>query len=89
MKYISFNKYKTYLESLGYFQEKGTNEFTNLSFISYFFSKPNEKNKYIVNTFINSDHVIAIAYGYGSPYLGYNTINIDKRKKFWKDLMND
>ena len=87
MKYISFNKYKAYLESLGYSQEKGTNEYTNLSFIQYFFSKSNEKNKYIVNTFTNSDHVISIAYGYGSPYLGYSNINIDKRKSFWKNLM--
>jgi hypothetical protein len=43
--------------------------------------------RFIVNTFTNSDHVISIAYGYGSPYLGYSNINIDKRKSFWKNLM--
>lgn len=85
---ISFKKYKQYLESLGYSQENGTNEYVNLSFIQYFFSKPDEKNKYIVNTFINSDNIISIAYGFGSPYLGYKPVKIDKRKKFWKDLMN-
>jgi len=85
---ISFKKYKQYLESLGYSQEKGTNEYCNLGFKSYFFSKPNETYKYIVNKFINTDYVISIAYGFGSPYLGYKSVKIDKRKKFWKDLMN-
>ena len=85
-KLVSFEKYKAYLESLGYSQEKGTNEFPNLSFKSYFFSKAGEVNKFIVNTFINTDKVISIAYGYGSPYLGYKTVNIDMRTKFWKNL---
>lgn len=86
MKFISFNKYKAYLESLGYKQERGTNEYPNLSFKSYFFSRPNETYKYVVNKFIKTDDVISIAYGFGSPYLGYKSVKIDMRKKFWKNL---
>ena len=85
---ISFKKYKTYLESLGYIQEKGINEYCNLGFKSYFFSKPNETYKYLINKFINSDYVISIAYGFGSPLLGYKLVKIDKRKKFWKKMIN-
>ena len=39
MKFVSFKKYKEYLESFGYVQEKGTNEYYNLGFTTYFFSK--------------------------------------------------
>ena len=85
-KLVSFKKYKAYLESLGYKQEKGTNEFPNLSFKTYFFSRPNETYKYMVNIFINTDYVISIAYGFGSPYIGYQTVHIDMRKKFWKRM---
>lgn len=84
---ISFKKYKQYLESFGYVQEKGTNEYYDLGFITYFFSKPTEKLKYTVNVFINSDIIMSISHGYGSPCLGWQPVKIDKRKKFWKDLM--
>ena len=87
--HISFKKYKQYLEFFGYVQEKGTNEYYDLGFITYFFSKPNEKLKYAVNVFINSDIIMAINHGYGSLYLGWQTVKIDKRKKFWKNLMID
>ena len=83
---ISFKKYKQYLESLGYKQEKVTNEYNNLGFKSYFFSKTNETHKYVVNKLINTDCIISINYGFGSPYLGYKSIKIDRRKNFWKDL---
>lgn len=88
MKFISFEKYKAYLESQGYVQEKGENVYYNLSFRTVFFSKPGEKNKYTVNVFLNSDHVMAINYGYGSPYIGWKSVKIDVRKKFWRDLTN-
>ena len=92
MKFISFKKYKEHLESFGYVQEKGTNEYYNLGFITYFFSKPNEKLKYTVNVYMDkdfksTDKVMSIAYGYGSPYLAWNSVKIDKRKKFWKKLI--
>lgn len=86
---ISFKKYKQYLESFGYVLENGTNEYNTLGFITYFFSNPNEKNKYTVNVFINTDIIIAINYGYGYPYFNWKTIKIDKRKNFWKNLMID
>ena len=86
MKFISFEKFTEYLESLGYTKEPGVNEYPNLSFKSIFFSKQSDKNKYWVNVFINTDKVISIAYGYGSPYLGYKTVKIDMRTKFWKNL---
>lgn len=86
MKFISFKKFTEYLESLGYIKEPGVNEYPNLSFKSVFFSKPSDKNKYWVNVFLNSDKLMSINYGYGSPYLGYQSIKIDFRKKFWKNL---
>ena len=91
MKFISFNKYKKYLESFGYVLENGTNVYYDLKFITYFFSKPNEKLKYTVNVYLNkdnkpTDNVMAINHGYGSPYLGWNSVKIDMRKKFWKNL---
>lgn len=91
MKLISYNKYKNYLESLGYVLEKGTNEYYDLKFITYFFSKPNEKLKYTVNVYMDkdfksTDKVMSIACGYGSPYIGWGSVKVDMRKKFWKDL---
>ena len=91
MKFISFNKYKKYLESFGYVLENGTNVYYDLKFITYFFSKPNEKLKYTVNVYLNkdnkpTDNVMGINHGYGSPCLGWNTVKIDMRKKFWKNL---
>lgn len=86
MKFISFKKFTEYLESLGYTKETGENLYYDLSFRSVFFSKPNDKNKYWVNVFLNSDKLMSINYGYGSPFIGYKSIKIDMRKKFWKNL---
>lgn len=91
MKFVSFKKYKEYLESFGYVQEKGTNEYYNLGFTTYFFSKPDEKLKYTVNVYMNkdfqsTDKVMSIAHGYGSTYLGWNSVKIDMRRNFWKKL---
>lgn len=86
MKFVSFNKYKAYLESVGYVQEKGTNEYYDSNLTTYFFSKPGEKEKYLVNVFMNTDKVISISRGYGSIYLGWNNVKIDMRSKFWKNL---
>lgn len=89
---ISFNKYKKYLESIGYSIEKGTNTYYDLKFVSYFFSKPSIKAKRIVNVFLDKDNnptdkVISINQGYGSIYLGWESIKIDLRKKFWKQFI--
>ena len=91
MKFISYNKCKSYLESLGYSIEKGANEYYVLGFITYFFSKPNEKLKCTINVYMDkdfksTDKVMSIACGYGDPYLGWNSVKIDMRKKFWKNL---
>ena len=91
MKFVSYNKYKNYLESFGYSLEKGTNIYYDLAFVTYFFSKPDEKMKYIINVYLDknnepTDKVMSIAHGYGSPYLGWQSVKIDMRKKFWKDL---
>lgn len=92
MKLVSYKKYKAYLESFGYVLEKGTNTYYDLGFITYFFSKPGEKLKYTINVYLDkdkepTDKVIAINHGYGSPYLGWHSVKIDMRKKFWKDLV--
>lgn len=93
MKLISFKKYKAYLESFGYVLEKGTNEYYSLGFITYFFSLPEENHKYMVNVYMDkkdfkpTDKVMSIARGYGNPYLGWNSVNIDMRKNFWKNLI--
>lgn len=91
MKFVSYTKYKTYLESLGYVLEKGTNVYYDLKFITYFFSKVGEKNKYTVNVFLDkfnnpTEHIMAINTGYGSPFLGWKSVKIDMRKKFWQNL---
>ena len=92
MKFVSFCKYKNYLESFGWMIEKGTNVSYDLKFVTYFFSKPDEKLKYTVNVFLDkynepTDHVISINRGYGSAYLGWNSVKIDMRKKFWRDFV--
>lgn len=92
MKLISFNKYREYLESFGYSIEKGTNTYYDLKFVSYFFSKPSFKLKYEVNVFLDKDNnptdkVMSINHGYGSPYLGWESVKIDLRKKFWKQFL--
>lgn len=92
MKHISFNLYKEYLFSNGFTLESGTNIYYDLKLKSYFFNHPYKKDKVIVNIFLDkinndTDYVISINYGYGSPYLGYSSIKIDKREKFWKNLM--
>jgi len=93
MKFISFNKYKSYLESCGYTLEKRTNTYYNLKIISYFFSKAinRECTKCIVNVFLDkennpTDKIISIATGYGSPFICWDPVRIDMRKKFWKNL---
>lgn len=84
MKFISFNKYKTYLETNGYRLNEKV-EFSD--FISYYFIKPNDFNIYIINVFINSDYIMSINYGHGSIYNGWYKLNIDKRTKFWKNMI--
>ena len=91
MKFISYNKCKSYLESFGYVLERGADIYYNLKFITYFFSKPNEKFKYTINVYLNNDNeptdkVMSINHGYGNPYIGWNSVKIDMRKKFWKNL---
>lgn len=86
MKFISFKKYKAYLESIGYKQEKGENIYYGLGFRSIFFSKDGNEDKYMTNVFLDSDSIMSINYGHGSIYVGWNAVNVDMRKKFWKDL---
>ncbi len=91
MKFISFNKFKSYLESYGYVLEKGMNIYADLKFFTYFFSKPDKEDKYAINVFMSkdgtpSDHIISINEGHGSPYIGWRSVKVDMRRKFWKDL---
>jgi len=93
MNFVSFTKYKSYLESLGYSLERGKDDYSDsLHFITYFFSKEGEKDKYFVNVFTDcngiGDHIMSINYGHGSIFVGgIKTIKIDMRKKFWKNLV--
>lgn len=91
MNLISFKKYSDYLRSQGYVREKGENVYDSLGFKSVFFSKPDEKLKYYVNVFLKNDgetdYVMSIAHGYGSSCFGWTSINIDMRKKFWKEMI--
>lgn len=89
MKFVSFKKYKSYLESLGYTQERGENISTGLGFKTVLFSRPCDKDKIMANVFLSSDHIFSISKGYGSIYLGWNNVKIDMRKKFWKNLMSE
>ena len=91
MKFISFNKFKSYLESYGYVLENGMNIYADLKFFTYFFSKPGKNDKYAINVFMEKDgtpgdHIISINEGYGSPYIGWRSVKVDMRRKFWKDL---
>lgn len=91
MKFISFNKFKSYLESYGYVLENGMNIYADLKFFTYFFSKPGKNDKYAINVFMKNDgtpgdHIISINEGHGSPYIGWRSVKVDMRKKFWKNL---
>ena len=92
MKFISYIKYKTYLESNGYVLEKGINIYADLRFFTYFFSKPGKEDKYAINVFMlkdgtSSDHIMSINEGHGSLFLGWRSVKVDMRRKFWKDLV--
>ena len=92
MKFISYTKYKTYLESNGYVLEKGINIYVDLRFFTYFFSKPGKEDKYAINVFMSkdgtsSDNIMSINKGHGSPFLGWRSVKVDMRRKFWKDLV--
>ena len=92
MKHISFNKYKEYLLSKGFILESGTNIYYNIKIKTYFFKDPNRNYKVLVNIFIDkdnndTDYLVSINCGYGSPLIGYESCKIDKRKKFWKNFM--
>lgn len=92
MKFISFSKYKNYLESIGYSAEKYKSDYSgSLGFITYFFSKPGEEDKYFVNVYTTkngiSDNIMSMHYGHGSFYAGgIKPVKVDMRRKFWKDL---
>ena len=91
MKFISFNKFKSYLESYGYVLENGMNIYADLKFFTYFFSKPGKNDKYAINVFMSKDgtpgdHIMSINEGHGSPFLGWRSVKVDMRRKFWKDL---
>ena len=92
MKHISFNKYKEYLLSKGFILESGTNIYYNIKIKTYFFKDPNRNYKVLVNIFIDkdnndTDYLVSVNCGYGSPFIGYESCKIDKRKKFWKNFM--
>ena len=94
MKFVSFIKYKNYLENIkGYSLEKHKEDYSDaLGFILYIFSKPNEEDKYFVNVFTNrngiGDKVMSINYGHGSFYAGkINKVKIDMRTNYWKQYI--
>ena len=92
MKHISFNKYKEYLLSKGFILENGTNIYYNIKMKTYFFKDPNRNHKVLVNIFIDknnndTDYLVSVNCGSGSPLIGYESCKIDKRKKFWKNFM--
>ena len=35
----------------------------------------------------SSDHIMSINEGHGSPFLGWRSVKVDMRRKFWKDLV--
>lgn len=92
MKFVKFEKFKSYLESIGYTLDKGKDDYSKtLGFITYFFSHPTNPNKYFVNVFTdiygNGSSVMSINYGHGSVYAGFvKKVNIDMRKNFWKNM---
>lgn len=91
MKFISFKKFKAYLESQGYVQEQGKNIYGAPIFLEEtFYSKEGEVDKYSVKTYMFSDKVASIWFGHGSFYSGNITrVKVDYRKKFWKELLID
>lgn len=93
MNFISFTKYKSYLESIGYSLERGKNDYSDsLHFITYLFFKEGDKDKYFVNVFTDKngvgDKIMCINFGHGSIYVGgIKKVKIDMRHKFWKSLV--
>lgn len=93
MKFVSFEKYKAYLESHGYTLEKGKNDYSQtLGFITYIFSKHTDEDKYFVNVFTdrngNGDSVMSINYGHGSIYTGHiKKVKIDFRTNYWNQFV--
>lgn len=99
MKFIKFSKYKAYLESLGYIQEKHVDDYASpLAFRTYYFSKPEDNKKYGINVYTRpmlgscgfelTDNIMTILYGCGSIYAGgIEKIKIDLRTKFWKQFI--
>lgn len=92
MKYISFSKFKNYIEDQGFILEKNTNIYYDLKFISYFFSNKNKNYKYMVNVFLDknnnpTDHIISINKGCGSIFIGWEKCKVDFRKKMWNSLV--
>ena len=98
MKSIKLSKYKAYLESLGYVQEKQIDDYAfPLAFRTYYFSKPSVKEKYAINVYTRpmpgscgfelTDNIMSIRFGYGSMCIGgIKNIKIDYRTKFWKQF---
>lgn len=90
MNFVSYNKYKQYLESFGYVED-GQIDHSDMSFITHSFKKEDVKLCYMVNEYTNNgvatDKVMSINHGYGSIYVGWNSVKIDFRTKFWKNLM--
>lgn len=96
MKFVKFSKYKAYLGSLGYVQEPHIDDYASpLAFRTYYFSKPNVKEKYGINVYTRpmpgscgfelTDNIMTILYGCGSIYAGgIKKVNVDMRTKFWK-----
>lgn len=92
MNFLSFTKFKAYLESSGYILEKGMNIYKDLRFYTYFFSKPGKVDKYAINVYMleddsPGDHIMNINKGHGSLYIGWNLVKVDMRKKFWKNFI--
>lgn len=99
MKFVKFSKYKAYLGSLGYVQEPHIDDYASpLAFRTYYFSKPNVKEKYGINVYTRpmpgscgfelTDNIMTILYGCGSIYAGgIKKVNVDMRTKFWKQFI--
>lgn len=97
-KFISFTKYKAYLQSQGYTLQNKTIDYGAPIYMrDYVFSKEGDENIYKVTVFAKpyevdgnlevGDHVASINYGRGSFYCGvWKRIEADFRKKFWKEL---
>ena len=94
-KFVSFTKYKAYLENQGYSQKGKPVEYdTTLGIRDYVFSKEGDENIYKITVFVNNlgieDNIVSIYYGFGTLYFGkWTEIKVDFRKKFWKELTNN